>query len=611
VGFVVNNRLEASTRGTDLTPGLQAQVHDALWLLARQRQLGEFEGSDAGSPVAAAYVVSHAPLASWHAAGGATRAYGGTVPLEALVEADGTPVSWPERVAAGLRLARALRRVGLDPAALTAAHPLTAPDPATAPSGDPASHATSTVTPDEVAAFGAVYAARVADPVAVTAAFATDLDALVTVAGGPPARPILTAWRAWWATRQPAPAGAWQHEQLSYALAVATADTTLPTYTTDRFGGGTLDWYVFDAAAPPPPPPPPPPSVPPPSPAPVTSTPAPPASSTPATATAPTGPTAPPSSVPASSSLIRALPVPVAFHGAPVDRYWQLEDASTDLGAVETYPTELGKLLLAEFTACFAGDWFRLPVRIPYGGAVHVDALVSTDTFGVQTLIPEAAAQPGSRPWRLFEHTAADGTSVAGTWLLVPPPLTPTMEAEALEEVALVRDPAADLAWGIEKLVTNAVGRPVRRADDLAAQGRGTAADPRDGLADAWVWRLMTTVPDNWIPLLPTRGRAATDDYLLVQASMLHYDRSATGAVTAVRVLPAGVALRAGGSLPEREIPREGVTLTRTRRLARWVDGSRVHWTSRARSIGHGEATSGLGYDGIHATSSDPTALAD
>ena len=33
MGGVVNNRLEASTRGTDLLPGLHARVHDALWLL--------------------------------------------------------------------------------------------------------------------------------------------------------------------------------------------------------------------------------------------------------------------------------------------------------------------------------------------------------------------------------------------------------------------------------------------------------------------------------------------------------------------------------------------------------------------------------------------------
>src|SRR5947209_17412976 len=37
----------------DIAVGLQGRVHDPLWMLARQWQLGEFKGEDAGSPVLA------------------------------------------------------------------------------------------------------------------------------------------------------------------------------------------------------------------------------------------------------------------------------------------------------------------------------------------------------------------------------------------------------------------------------------------------------------------------------------------------------------------------------------------------------------------------------
>jgi hypothetical protein len=311
----------------------------------------------------------------------------------------------------------------------------------------------------------------------------------------------------------------------------------------------------------------------------------------------------------------RAVPVPVTFHGAPVGRYWQLEDARTDLGALDTYPTELGKLLLAEFTACFAGDWFRLPVRVPYGSAVRIEALVSTDTFGIATLVPPAAAAEGERPWRMYEHSLAqdaDGAPMGaadGSWLLVPPVLAPGLDSDPVEEVVLVRDAAADLAWGVERIVTNAVGRPIRRSEDLSKQGRVPQPDPRAGLPDAWVWRLATSVPENWIPLLPTRGRAPDEDYLLVQGAMVRYTRAADGTLSAIPVIPAGLLLRGGGALPEREVPREGLSIERTRRLARWVDGSRVPWWSRHTSVGHGEASSGLAYDGLHATSDDPRSL--
>jgi hypothetical protein len=303
------------------------------------------------------------------------------------------------------------------------------------------------------------------------------------------------------------------------------------------------------------------------------------------------------------------VPVTVTFHGSPIGRYWQLEDARTDLGAIDTYPTELGKLLLAEFTACFSGDWFRLPVRVPYGSAVRVEALVSTDTFGVQTLIPAATATASPRPWRMYEHAPVPGATADGTWLLVPPVLAPALESAPVEDVVLVRDPAADLGWGIENIVTNAVGRPVRRSEDLRAQGRVPDPDPREGLADTWIWRLETSVPENWIPLWPTPGRADDDDYLLVQGSMLRYTRTATGKLNSVPILPASLLLRAGGTLPEREIPREGVSLQRTRRVARWTDGKRVHWWSRRRTVGHGEASSGLAYDGLHPTSQDARSL--
>ena len=44
------NRLEARPRSQTFDRALQAEVRDALWLLSKQWQMGEFRGSDAGSP---------------------------------------------------------------------------------------------------------------------------------------------------------------------------------------------------------------------------------------------------------------------------------------------------------------------------------------------------------------------------------------------------------------------------------------------------------------------------------------------------------------------------------------------------------------------------------
>jgi hypothetical protein len=90
---------------------------------------------------------------------------------------------------------------------------------------------------------------------------------------------------------------------------------------------------------------------------------------------------------------------------------------------------------------------------------------------------------------------------------------------------------------------------------------------------------------------------------------MLRYERAASGELIAVPVEPAGALLPGVDTLVEQEIPREGLTYCRIRRLSRGPDGSRVQWFSRMVLVGHGEASSGLAYDGLHVTSDDPVAL--
>src|SRR5215216_3431963 len=86
-------RLEPRSRDAEMNVSLQARIYDPLWLLARQWQLGEFQGEDNGSPIIANWQAEAARLTRYHS--GAIKpnttvnapAYDGKLmPLEALVE---------------------------------------------------------------------------------------------------------------------------------------------------------------------------------------------------------------------------------------------------------------------------------------------------------------------------------------------------------------------------------------------------------------------------------------------------------------------------------------------------------------------------------------------
>jgi len=51
--------------------------------------------------------------------------------------------------------------------------------------------------------------------------------------------------------------------------------------------------------------------------------------------------------------------------------------------------------------------------------------------------------------------------------------------------------------------------------------------------------------------------------------------------------------------LYDEEVPREGVHLTRARRMARWIDGSTWVWTAFRKQVGRGEGSSGLRFDSV------------
>src|SRR4051794_9158255 len=121
-------RLEPQSVSGDPRPGLEARVHDPLWLLCRQWQLGELEGEDAGSPVGVELATTSRLLTRWQAGDwqvASEQVAGGRAapvlplaagePLEPVVEAEPGPLlGLRQRIEAGGIFVGALRDMELD-----------------------------------------------------------------------------------------------------------------------------------------------------------------------------------------------------------------------------------------------------------------------------------------------------------------------------------------------------------------------------------------------------------------------------------------------------------------------------------------------------------------
>src|SRR5262245_43833262 len=101
----VYHRLETRPKDRDLQNGFAARLHDPLWLLARQWQMGEHQGENASSPARAECRVTQTPMAP---ISGNPAFDPRVVPAEALVESE-TDDWWTlgRRARAGQRIADA------------------------------------------------------------------------------------------------------------------------------------------------------------------------------------------------------------------------------------------------------------------------------------------------------------------------------------------------------------------------------------------------------------------------------------------------------------------------------------------------------------------------
>ena len=138
-----------------------------------------------------------------------------------------------------------------------------------------------------------------------------------------------------------------------------------------------------------------------------------------------------------------------------------------------------------------------------FGGLVGLRSLVVRDSFGENVLISPtetAAAGRATAPWRMFRQSDAQlgaGAGPAPALLFLAPVIAGALDGEAIEEVVLLRDEMANLAWAVERVVEGADGR---------------AAQPQPGLCRPAQRRRPAGAGEPRRPLHPTDGRAGALD---------------------------------------------------------------------------------------------------
>lgn len=567
-------RMEPVSITGDPAPGAQAQLADAAWMLGRQWQLGELTGENAGSAVSVHVDSSALPITAWAPLDDETvqdpmkivwQRWPESALLEELVGHVPFRPGLRQRAEAGAQLMDMLDDAGLSSVSslLLGRYPLELdPDP-----GSP-EDAVSGETEEEKATRLAIVAERdaldpqakrllrvlagsVPDGFAIARAFEDGDTQWISDAGAPPDDlwALLTEWLRWWlgptATLGLAPAagGAWSTERMEYRFALRFGDDASAVVLRGiRFGAGEVRWSDLEWEDRPTPP-------------------------------LPWESTGEP--VTASATLLATR---LRYPGMPADRYWEMEDGTVDLAAIEAQPTDLARLALVEFALTSGDDWLAVPVDGLLGAINTIQKVRITDSFG-DTVEVEENPDP---LLSLFQVSTAGGAVLPG--IVLPPVSAGTVTGAAVEEVMFLRDEVANMVWAIEKTVRGRSGDPRSRAAERRPR---QAARPEEMDPEERLYRLQSLVPPEWIPLVPFAPRVG--QVALRKGALLRDGDPVLAAGATLAPTP----LTFAGE----EIPREGVDLRAVPSLARRADGSYAKWVAYHVRVGTGSAASNLAWD--------------
>ncbi|HTE28724.1 MAG TPA: hypothetical protein VK666_00010, partial [Chryseolinea sp.] len=352
------NRLDSFPRSREVGRGLKAEVRDAMWMLTRQWQFGEFKGEDAGSPVSAKVSGRHITPSSV-TVNQQSVPYDLSVPIEAIAEREEIMPSLRLRVQMGKMFLRLLKVNNLANRSgfFNTQFPLSAPD-------------------DEeikTTQFFAAVTRRVPDGFDILKKARVNPDSFFTGIPGVPLNAteiktvtdiVLVEFIQWYDQlyfQVPRSETAWLPERMEYSFRVNIAQGGGATSSLNaaEYPGGRLDWSDFDLQV----------------------------------STGGSTTTNPPVIVSEEKGDV-FLPSIVSYRGMPNPRFWQMEEGTMDYGKIEQSPAGVVGLLLAEYGLTYSNDWFLLPWPVRTNTICGMQGILVNDVFGQRNFVAPASMTP-------------------------------------------------------------------------------------------------------------------------------------------------------------------------------------------------------------------------
>lgn len=557
------NRLEPRARSINFGRSLRAEIRDALWMLTRQWQMGEFEADDTGSPIDARIFAekNHVNRIAYNTDSFGT--YDPMIPMEAAVEKEIVPFTHSLKLQVGLYF------LNLHSSSLRNKYIGNYRD-VFGVNQDAAYLEKFRDQPDALNLFNATKDKALDGEKIINAIRADSLiaDASIDAADEPPIRKASDQLLAWFNRQYLQPetgqASAWHGDQLDYQFRVSapqSEQTSIQLNATEYYNG-RLDWYSFRNIL------------------------------------RRRGDPEESNEFVADEDVISFIPVTPSFKGIPAARFWEMEDRQVDFGKVNAKTTDHLLLVFTEFGLIYANDWFQIPYALPVNTICTIKGFVVTDVFGDRILIPAAGegAESDWERWSMFSISNDDNIGRYNRMFFLPACLTQSLEADPVEEVRFIRDEMANMCWGIESII------PSQNADGidgyLAADKTGVIPDPVDPASIAKIRYLLgNTVPENWIPFIPVHKPGSVQDIRFQRAAMPDLGSSGTPTIKAK-----GVLLTENASpyyINEEEISYAGTIVKRSFQRTRWLNGRTYCWIGRTRTTGRGQGSSNLMFDQI------------